>query len=51
MIGIRNGRETMVPLPFHRELAGEQTINGSYILVAAGRSPNTAGIGLELALS
>ena len=27
--------------------AGEQTIEGSHILVAAGRIPNTAGIGLE----
>ncbi|GJD53559.1 putative pyridine nucleotide-disulfide oxidoreductase RclA [Methylobacterium crusticola] len=27
--------------------AGEQTIAGSHILVAAGRSPNTQGIGLE----
>jgi pyruvate/2-oxoglutarate dehydrogenase complex dihydrolipoamide dehydrogenase (E3) component len=27
--------------------AGEQTINGSHILVAAGRIPNTAGIGLD----
>ena len=29
--------------------AGEQTIEGSHILVAAGRIPNTAGIGLEKA--
>jgi len=29
--------------------AGEQRIDGSDILVAAGRTPNTAGIGLELA--
>jgi pyruvate/2-oxoglutarate dehydrogenase complex dihydrolipoamide dehydrogenase (E3) component len=29
--------------------SGEQTIEGSDILVAAGRSPNTAGIGLEVA--
>ncbi len=27
--------------------SGEQTINGSHILVAAGRIPNTAGIGLD----
>ncbi len=27
--------------------SGEQTIEGSHILVAAGRVPNTAGIGLE----
>jgi pyruvate/2-oxoglutarate dehydrogenase complex dihydrolipoamide dehydrogenase (E3) component len=30
-----------------RTAAGEQTIAGSDILVAAGRTPNTAGIGLE----
>jgi pyruvate/2-oxoglutarate dehydrogenase complex dihydrolipoamide dehydrogenase (E3) component len=29
--------------------AGDQTIKGSDILVAAGRTPNTAGIGLEVA--
>jgi pyruvate/2-oxoglutarate dehydrogenase complex dihydrolipoamide dehydrogenase (E3) component len=29
--------------------AGEQKIDGSDILVAAGRTPNTAGIGLDLA--
>jgi pyruvate/2-oxoglutarate dehydrogenase complex dihydrolipoamide dehydrogenase (E3) component len=29
--------------------AGEQTIEGSDVLVAAGRTPNTTGIGLELA--
>jgi pyruvate/2-oxoglutarate dehydrogenase complex dihydrolipoamide dehydrogenase (E3) component len=27
--------------------SGEQTINGSHILVATGRIPNTAGIGLD----
>ena len=32
-----------------RTSSGEQTIEGSDILVAAGRSPNTAGIGLEVA--
>jgi pyruvate/2-oxoglutarate dehydrogenase complex dihydrolipoamide dehydrogenase (E3) component len=32
-----------------RTSSGEQTIEGSDILVAAGRSPNTAGIGLEAA--
>ena len=30
-----------------RTNAREQTIEGSKILVAAGRVPNTAGIGLE----
>src|ERR1700761_2221852 len=29
--------------------SGEQTIEGSDVLVAAGRSPNTAGIGLDIA--
>ena len=29
--------------------SGEQTIEGSHILVAAGRVPNTAGIGLDKA--
>jgi pyruvate/2-oxoglutarate dehydrogenase complex dihydrolipoamide dehydrogenase (E3) component len=32
-----------------RAPSGEQTIEGSDILVAAGRAPNTAGIGLEVA--
>ena len=32
-----------------RTSSGEQTIEGSDILVAAGRSPNTTGIGLEVA--
>jgi pyruvate/2-oxoglutarate dehydrogenase complex dihydrolipoamide dehydrogenase (E3) component len=32
-----------------RTSAGEQTIEGSHILVAAGRVPSTAGIGLDLA--
>jgi pyruvate/2-oxoglutarate dehydrogenase complex dihydrolipoamide dehydrogenase (E3) component len=32
-----------------RTSSGEQTIEGSDILVAAGRSPNAAGIGLEAA--
>jgi pyruvate/2-oxoglutarate dehydrogenase complex dihydrolipoamide dehydrogenase (E3) component len=32
-----------------RSAAGEQVIEGSDILVATGRVPNTAGIGLELA--
>lgn len=32
-----------------RTAAGERTITGSDILVAAGRTPNTAGIGLEVA--
>lgn len=32
-----------------RNAAGDQTIEGSDILVAAGRTPNTSGVGLELA--
>src|SRR5262249_36497080 len=32
-----------------RTAAGEQTVAGSDILVAAGRTPNTAGIGLDAA--
>jgi pyruvate/2-oxoglutarate dehydrogenase complex dihydrolipoamide dehydrogenase (E3) component len=32
-----------------RTSSGEQTIGGSDILIAAGRTPNTAGIGLEAA--
>jgi pyruvate/2-oxoglutarate dehydrogenase complex dihydrolipoamide dehydrogenase (E3) component len=32
-----------------RTTSGEQTIEGSDILVAAGRTPNTAGIGVEAA--
>ncbi len=32
-----------------RAAGGEQTIAGSDVLVATGRTPNTAGIGLELA--
>jgi pyruvate/2-oxoglutarate dehydrogenase complex dihydrolipoamide dehydrogenase (E3) component len=32
-----------------RTSSGEQTIEGSDILAAVGRSPNTAGIGLEVA--
>jgi pyruvate/2-oxoglutarate dehydrogenase complex dihydrolipoamide dehydrogenase (E3) component len=34
---------------FVRTPAGERTIDGSDILVATGRRPNTAGIGLEVA--
>jgi pyruvate/2-oxoglutarate dehydrogenase complex dihydrolipoamide dehydrogenase (E3) component len=32
-----------------RTPAGEQTLDGSDLLVAAGRTPNTAGIGLDVA--
>ena len=42
----RSGEEVSLLV---RTPSGEQTIGGSDILVAAGRSPNTAGIGLEVA--
>jgi pyruvate/2-oxoglutarate dehydrogenase complex dihydrolipoamide dehydrogenase (E3) component len=42
----RSGEEVRLAL---RTGAGEQSIEGSDILVAAGRVPNTAGIGLEAA--
>ena len=40
----RSGEEVSLAV---RTSVGEQTINGSDILVAVGRVPNTAGIGLE----
>jgi pyruvate/2-oxoglutarate dehydrogenase complex dihydrolipoamide dehydrogenase (E3) component len=40
----RSGEEVNVTVP---TASGEQKIEGSDILVAAGRIPNTAGIGLE----
>src|SRR5207302_12653 len=40
----RSGKDVTVTV---RTAAGEQRIEGSDILVAAGRVPNTAGIGLE----
>ena len=42
----RSGQAVSVQL---RTAAGDQTIEGSDILVAAGRTPNTQGVGLELA--
>ena len=42
----KSGEEVTVTL---RSKAGEKTITGSDILVAAGRTPNTHGIGLDLA--
>ncbi len=42
----QSGREVSLVA---RTSAGEQTIEGSHILVAAGRVPNTAGIGLDKA--
>ena len=42
----RSGEEVSLLV---RTPSGEQIIDGSDILVAAGRSPNTAGIGLKVA--
>jgi pyruvate/2-oxoglutarate dehydrogenase complex dihydrolipoamide dehydrogenase (E3) component len=42
----RSGEEVSLVV---RTSFGEQTIQGSDILVAAGRTPNTAGIGLDVA--
>jgi pyruvate/2-oxoglutarate dehydrogenase complex dihydrolipoamide dehydrogenase (E3) component len=42
----RSGEEVRL---FVRTTSGERNIEGSDILVAAGRTPNTAGIGLEAA--
>ena len=42
----RSGQTVSLQL---RTSAGDQTIEGSDLLVAAGRTPNTNGIGLELA--
>src|SRR5262249_8434556 len=40
----RSGEEVSVTV---RTASGERTIEGSHLLVAAGRVPNTAGIGLD----
>jgi pyruvate/2-oxoglutarate dehydrogenase complex dihydrolipoamide dehydrogenase (E3) component len=40
----QSGEEVSVTV---RTASGERTINGSHLLVAAGRVPNTSGIGLE----
>ena len=42
----RSGEAVSVTLQTDR---GERTLDGSHVLVAAGRRPNTEGIGLELA--
>jgi pyruvate/2-oxoglutarate dehydrogenase complex dihydrolipoamide dehydrogenase (E3) component len=42
----RSGKEVRLVV---RTTSGERSIEGSDILVAAGRTPNTAGIGLEVA--
>jgi pyruvate/2-oxoglutarate dehydrogenase complex dihydrolipoamide dehydrogenase (E3) component len=48
LLGVHGRSGQAVSLQLHAPL-GEQTIEASDILVAAGRTPNTAGIGLELA--
>jgi pyruvate/2-oxoglutarate dehydrogenase complex dihydrolipoamide dehydrogenase (E3) component len=42
----RSGENVSLPV---RTSSGERTVEGSDILVAAGRSPNAAGIGLDVA--
>jgi pyruvate/2-oxoglutarate dehydrogenase complex dihydrolipoamide dehydrogenase (E3) component len=44
-----NGRSGKDVSLLVRTSSDEQTIEGSDILVAAGRTPNTAGIGLDVA--
>jgi pyruvate/2-oxoglutarate dehydrogenase complex dihydrolipoamide dehydrogenase (E3) component len=48
LLAVQGRSGDSVALQLHKP-AGEQKIDGSDILVAAGRTPNTAGIGLELA--
>jgi pyruvate/2-oxoglutarate dehydrogenase complex dihydrolipoamide dehydrogenase (E3) component len=48
ILGVRGRSGQTVSLQLHTA-SGDQTIEGSDILVAAGRTPNTAGIGLDLA--
>jgi pyruvate/2-oxoglutarate dehydrogenase complex dihydrolipoamide dehydrogenase (E3) component len=48
ILGVRGRSGQAVSVEMHMA-AGDQTIEGSDILVAAGRTPNTAGIGLDLA--
>jgi pyruvate/2-oxoglutarate dehydrogenase complex dihydrolipoamide dehydrogenase (E3) component len=48
MLGVRGRSGENVSLQLQTP-SGDQAIEGSDILVAAGRTPNTAGIGLELA--
>ena len=42
----RSGKSVRI---FIEQKGAEKTLNGTHLLVAAGRSPNTDGIGLELA--
>ena len=48
VLGVRGRSGQTVNLQLHTP-SGDQTIEGSDILVAAGRTPNATGIGLELA--
>lgn len=48
IVGVRGRSGSGVNIDI-RTPSGEATINGSDLLVAAGRAPNTSGIGLELA--
>jgi pyruvate/2-oxoglutarate dehydrogenase complex dihydrolipoamide dehydrogenase (E3) component len=48
VLGVQGRSGQTISLQLHTP-SGDQTIEGSDILVAAGRTPNTAGIGLELA--
>src|SRR6516162_4528719 len=48
VLGVHGRSGQTVSLQLHTP-SGDQTIEASDILVAAGRTPNTAGIGLELA--
>jgi pyruvate/2-oxoglutarate dehydrogenase complex dihydrolipoamide dehydrogenase (E3) component len=48
VLGVRGRSGQNVSLQLQTP-SGDQTIEGSDILVAAGRTPNTAGIGLEVA--
>ncbi|HWZ68694.1 MAG TPA: mercuric reductase [Stellaceae bacterium] len=48
VLGVRGRSGQTVSLQLHTP-SGDQTIDGSDILVATGRTPNTTGIGLEVA--
>jgi len=48
ILGVKGRSGDNVSLQLHTP-AGDQTIGGSDILVATGRTPNTTGIGLEVA--
>src|SRR3984893_9394197 len=48
ILGVKGRSGENVSLQLHTP-SGDQTINGSDLLVATGRTPNTTGIGLEVA--